>query len=82
MRRVRVEVTAQDIADGKRRISTRCPIALAARRALECDVRACWGILELPEGRSAGMTKKCNTFIRRFDSGETVKPFSFTVQVP
>jgi hypothetical protein len=79
---VRVEVTAEDIEKGVRNDSRCCAVARAAQRALGCEVRACWGLLELPSGKKAVTPRKYNEFIERFDAGEHVEPFSFTVSRP
>jgi hypothetical protein len=84
--RVYVNVTAEDIELGVRSVGTACPVARAVRRdvpsvtyvnvdfhcvdALVDDERVRW---ELPSAVKA--------FMARFDRGEPVQPFAFTLPV-
>ena len=88
MRRVTVEVTAEDIAKGLRRNACGCPVALAAQRA--CPVFE--GKLRVIRiGMTFGIgTRGINDvilpddaadFVRSFDDGRPVKPFTFTVEL-
>lgn len=77
----RICVTAKDIAKGKRVDANSCPVALALKRALGylCPVtRSYWrnGDDEVPT------SDKVHEFVRKFDQGIAVKPFSFYVEVP
>jgi hypothetical protein len=75
-----IEVTKEDIENGARKTSMRCPIALALTRTLGADcsvglndiyiqgVRRC---VELPWPARA--------FIMRYDEGEAVVPFCFEI---
>jgi hypothetical protein len=79
--KVRVRVTEKDIVVGVYGSCFRCPIARAMARVFRTQIhvgscsfsRAGWYRF-LP-------TEACD-FISRFDEGKTVKPFSFTVNVP
>src|SRR5256885_4584440 len=73
-----IEVTAEDIANGKKSSITDCPVALALHRAgFPTATVGAWSMMNgegfdaLPEGVSQ--------FIARFDGGEPVEPFSFEV---
>lgn len=82
---IKVYVTRIDIERGKRCHSCKCPVARAIRRHG-------W-----PGARVGGMTVsekldgdhpysnlpiRAQNFIGRFDAGEKVKPFSFTLKLP
>lgn len=80
---MKIEVTASDIKNGERESPSRCPIA----RALKRSTRHYWlvhedGVRMLCEeqngsGFEAWLPKKADTFVRRFDEGWKVRPFSF-----
>ena len=82
---MRIEVTAQDIRKGKKSNCMRCPVALAVKRllpghevwadSLSIDV---WTHDEYR--RVATTPKKVATFMDRFDTGQPVKPFTFTMK--
>ena len=81
--RLRVEVTAEDIAKGVRNTCDRCPIALAlsALGVIEPFVDGyavefgnCEEQVRTPEVASA--------FIEAFDLGNPVEPFTFEIDVP
>jgi len=81
MTQVTIEVTAEDIAQGEAFDCGNCPIARAAKRALKkiCVVNlstAYWST------GSAPLTKKARAFVKNFDSGRPVQPFTFTLDVP
>jgi hypothetical protein len=83
MTRVRVRITATDIAQGERESCDSCPIAFAiarrfgVRRAFAdyTDSGLVWSTdkryLRRQEHRA------CRVFMERFDRGKRVKPFSF-----
>jgi hypothetical protein len=79
--KLRVEVTAEDIAAGNSGDCESCPIALACCRAglngvLVSDDGIAWngGFVDLPAG---GLE-----FISDFDRGRVVLPFTFEIEVP
>jgi hypothetical protein len=90
VRRVVVEVTAEDIAKGEKGSCERCPIALALARAADMDrvhahLDCLWGWpAGDPDANSivASTPIEASNFIDDFDSGEPVNPFTFTVELP
>jgi hypothetical protein len=88
--KVKVDVTAEDIMQGRRKSLCWCPIALAASRALETHVdvgkataqvwdplHEVWG-----EGPRARLPQEAQQFIRDFDlHGQyAVSPLSFELE--
>jgi hypothetical protein len=79
---MRIEVTEQDIAAGRRRQPSACPIALAVKRAYAVE-RASVAEYDIIVTRWCDRQFKWRTptpaasFIERFDKGEKVEPFSF-----
>ena len=83
---VTINVTKRDIEQGEKFYSDRCPIALAAKRVF---TRSLAGPSELrftlvnEQGYSewylVPLPDQAKDFIIRFDRGEPVEPFSFTV---
>lgn len=77
---MKVIVTQEDIDNGDRTQSARCPIALAISRA--------YGIKNIAVGmdRVTGMSKtrwlpiEAQNFVLAFDNGEPVEPFEFRLQ--
>lgn len=79
-----VEVTAEDIKKGERGFTWGCPIALAAKRKTGLD----WSVTRMgmrlydDDGRLseyANIPVEAETFIKKFDAGELVLPFSFPI---
>lgn len=80
MKRVRIEVTAQDIRRGKKADPDHCPVARALRRAglpkaWAGDSHYGWG----EETASWPLPKRAKRFIEAFDNGMPVRPFSAVV---
>jgi hypothetical protein len=82
-----ITVTAEHIAHGVRESCTDCPVALAIMDALPCtDLIAVDGD-EVTFGEIADWTEvkfpaEVQLFIKAFDDGEPVEPFSFTLDYP
>lgn len=79
MRRVRVDVMAEDIARGTRNNCFCCPIALALRRVTGMSVDASgdyisWGL------ETALTPRKAAKFMKAYDAGDAVQPLSFTLR--
>lgn len=81
---MKVEVTAEDIAMGQRYSAEKCPVALAIERAT--GRRAIAGLTTIhwyPPGESwmcrQGLPREVARFIRAFDHGRPVSPFSFSL---
>lgn len=79
-----VEVTAEDIADGKRTNCDQCPIALAASRAFG---ESCWASFRriglLGKGAAVDTPPVARAFMQRFDEAgaASVAPFTFAVEL-
>lgn len=78
--RIRIDVTADDIAKGKPKDWCRCPVSLALRRVLpQSSARVPADGLEVfgrqMERRPPGVAR----FVRDFDKGRPVAPFSFVI---
>lgn len=78
--KLKVNVTRDDIKRGIPEDESYCPIARAVRRLgkkklVLVDADIC--VLGLHDFK---LPRKAAKFIDKFDNGETVKPFSFTMQ--
>jgi len=91
MKTVKINVTKYQIENGTRVSPYNCPIARAIRRNImikgdrykDVSVGADnVDIFSLPKTVNVKLPKEAKEFIRRFDSGLPVKPFSFTLRVP
>jgi len=86
MKKLVIEVTANDIARGEPRKSTACAMALAMQRRLGADIIVTglrvYRELVFDHSVIFQMTKKAGDFVRKFDKGEPVEPTSFTFLVP
>lgn len=86
--RIRITVTEEDIARGKRESCTGCPIGRAAKRALgrdfapEVNPMTLDVLLKGALVAYAWLPKRAQDFIADFDIKVPVKPFSFTVHLP
>lgn len=81
--RVTVNVTQADIDNGVDGDCRLCPVARALSRA---GVRG-WnvfyhGLVSELTGETIALPRSAMEFIRRFDSGGDVKPFSFELEIP
>lgn len=85
MRTIRIEVTAEDIREGKPKMCSECPVARAISRAFGGAVFAVasnrtFGMHSFALSgpyRIARLPKHVESFVRQFDCGESVSPFSF-----
>lgn len=80
---VRIDVTSDDIARGKACSAKTCPIALAAKRSIDCDELDITYELRIYDGvhlvTAVPLPEVARTFAQRFDYGLPVKPFSFKI---
>ncbi len=83
--KLHVEVTAEDIAKGKRNRTDCCPIALAISR---CNGVSDVGVDEATASMSHGgewvfaeMPKEAAAFVLAFDKRKPVEPFAFDLEV-
>lgn len=82
-----VSVTEEHIKNGEPKSFSGCPIALACKELFpNCDIDVdleSIGVYPNNERYDFLMTpKKAQNFIKKFDDGEKVKPFSFRVRKP
>lgn len=75
---MRIEVTAEDIAQGSVRNPFQCPVALALKRAINnpnvsVGVYSAYTANDKPERLPVAVTR----WITDFDSGRGVQPFNF-----
>lgn len=86
---VHIEVTQQDIDDGKRSNCNECPIALAASRALKDKIefnyvhvnpRSCgfWKEDDPYFMGAINLPPNARAFVHKFDNDIPVKPFKFS----
>lgn len=86
MKKIRVKVTKRDIKLGLREDMTRCPVALALHHRKFKAANVCYNLISLdglwyrPE--SIPSPKSVERFVKRFDAGKPVRPFSFTLKIP
>ena len=79
MTKFTIDVTQDDIDYGVKCDAMHCPVANAMKRHWPMPAvgsEACF-----PAGRPAKLPKAAQRFTRRFDAGEAVKPFKFTLEV-
>ncbi len=83
---VRIEVTQAMIKGGIRLSLTRCPIALAFRKAT--SINGADVVTDAIDFRCKlklyviALPKKAQTFIQKFDGCSPVKPFTFVLKIP
>lgn len=75
--RITVRVTALDIKYGQRGKAFRCPIALALKD-MGYNNPAVGTDVIIPDIDTFGLPKNAQDFIKNFDKGLPVKPFTFT----
>lgn len=82
-----ISVTKEDIIKGNRGSADRCPVALAFKRALlpkqsKIAVGSQTFSVRIKGHYSQGdLPARAIRFIRRFDSSESVKPFTFALDI-
>lgn len=75
---MKIEVTQEDIRNGKCKSFWGCPIALALARAGFKDVIVS-AAYACSKDKTLDFPVEALHFINRFDRGETVKPFTFEI---
>ena len=75
-----IEVTNDDIGDGKRGLCQLCPIALAAARAIGLPVRVGWNRIFI-EGFVGEMPEDAKQFVKNFDAGRPTETLKFTIEM-
>ena len=76
---MRFRLLKKDIKSGKAGSSCFCPVALAMERVLGAPVEV-WRHTLWFKGIIYELPYKVMEFIKRFDNGLPVKPFSFTIR--
>lgn len=80
---VEIEVTRENIADGRSFDCDYCPIALAIARHVRSNYRVSVGGMSCMIGTfSTDLPLSATEFVTRFDGGCRVLPFTFTVDIP
>lgn len=85
MTQITFTVTAEDIAAGRQMHGERCPIGRAVRRVWPNAHVTAVSILPGGFGKLYGdipLDDQAFAFVRKFDTGFPVEPFSFTVVIP
>ena len=83
MTAVTINVTADDIAEGSCGSVMGCPVALAAQRKFGTAIAVNLLKIYAPKkGWSVMTPEPAWKFIRDFDDGSHVSPFTFTIEVP
>lgn len=80
-----ISVTQEDIANGCKGRYRMCPVALAVSRMLLHDVGVTHDTIDIQmeDERIEIITPaEAKSFIRRFDHGKPVKPFTFNLNIP
>lgn len=80
-----IEITQEDIKNGKKQNCWRCPIALALKRKF--PAKNLWVQEVFIEDKGSNneeydLPKDAICFISKFDNEETVLPFSFEIDLP
>jgi hypothetical protein len=76
-----INVTQEDIDEGKPVVCNECPVALAIARALPgCEIHVL-GTIVIVNGMYYQLPDECLDFVTRFDDGKSVSPFSFTLEI-
>jgi hypothetical protein len=84
MKTITVRVTKTGIKRGLRKDGSSCPIARALHRCGMKSVSVCHRRIEYGWSlqHEVRAPAKARRFIRRFDAGKPVKPFTFTLRMP
>jgi hypothetical protein len=80
---MKIEVTQQNINDGRKHNCTSCPIALAIYQATgEEAAVSCFRTYLGEDCAGIALPSSAALFIERFDAGKSVSPFSFDLPIP
>jgi hypothetical protein len=81
-----IDVTSDDIKNGKVNSCVLCPIALACTRAFGCDYFVtgldAQPMCKIDGMRTCGLPRSARRFIQKFDLGHDVWPFRFYLENP
>jgi hypothetical protein len=86
MKKVRIYITANDIMLGVRGHGLQCPLARAISRRLGKEIRvltyAWYRLDDYTSPNPYPLPLRATQFVKAFDGGRKVAPFSFTLEVP
>ena len=88
MPKITVNVTQKDIDEGAPKSQCLCPVALAIRALTRMKVYVCGHEVRFYVAKThaipyiAELPADASSFIRNFDAGVSVSPFSFYLEVP
>ena len=79
-----IDVTQEDINDGKQKSYWKCPIALALKRKTGKDYFVSYmvSLSNDIESKLVPIPPLAADFIRAFDAGRPVHPFTFEIELP
>jgi hypothetical protein len=84
---MKIKVTLKDIEEGFRGSCYDCPVALAFKREVKPTTQIGLNVgterilhREVHEWDTYTLPKKAQTFIKRFDNGKRVEPFTFEIK--
>lgn len=81
MSKIKISVTAEDIANGKIAEAYECPISLAIGRALGTNgVGVCGSWIDL-NGKHLEISELAANFVSEYDYGNFVEPFEFELEI-
>lgn len=87
MTKIKINVTAEDICFGKKRNSGKCPVAFALHRVFpkaRVYITKEKGTTWFAKcGKKSCLDAPCSVgrFVKRFDAGKPVQPFSFFITI-
>jgi hypothetical protein len=79
-----IEVTHQDIVEGRTCIPDKCPVALAVKRCakIEDELGVSVGVTTIRVGlQKFHNSNEVENFVVRFDRGQAVEPFTFELDL-
>lgn len=79
---MKIQVTAEDIANGRRSDCHNCPVSLAWNRVMGGDYKVGLGVIVQNSCILFWLPKIAQKFIFDFDAGRPVEPFEFEVNLP
>lgn len=82
MKTIKIRVTKADIEAGKCCSSISCPIALAIQRCCKPKFLSVGYDVCINSDWDIPLPAAANQFIRDFDGGRPVKPFTFSLTIP
>ena len=81
MKIITIKVTEKHIAKGIRVHGDKCPVALAIKEKLKIERLCVYSYGANINGNAVRFPRAAALFVNRFDSGKSVKPFSFKLKL-